>query len=962
MTTFKLLSLLTISLTSFATSSVKSAVVNTLDPTWYAGGRWVSVDTSFTTEGIVSVASGYDSVGGSAWQQKVSIPSKNSSTPSFVTESFSIEGDNEVLLELSIPMFNSDGSTNFTSNNSGDYVYVDVINDDLDQCILRFKTAMSSNGVLSNAHSYQVATGNDWPSPSTEGINKIKGNATSDSSFFVGVSRQYGLRSYIDGSNNLERLDDSNGTISSYIENNLSSVTHIRFDIYGDNGWTKDGTIIIKSINGQSFLNGPDINDDTAPKLVKTSSLPTNLVINEPYTLPLKSVDPVSNSSISVTSDDGTIDGLTFTPTKSGEVNVNVLVSDDYSNSKSETLTFTVLSAINPPSFISVPTITGGLIEPLTTLFFDYPTYVDETGIATVELLMNKVGDSNKTSLNKTGSNQFYLNITNQFESGSYEFVYVVTNSAGSVSSEPQIVEYTLNIKPSPDFVSYDDGMIVDYVDEGIRIKSDGGYRNASFKHYNLSYGVDITYTVPVYISENVENEVSYVDLKLINETNPNYSLWYRIWINGFVNNDSSPTNVYVFMPNQSTVDITDCGWLSRNVNDVDGCFRMAFDFDNYFQGEFKEELKAANYVEETLNTFFQSAPSSLYTIAISPAGSGASSGEKLEVIVNTLNKQSFVNEDGVLTKIRKPTLEVELSSYVFASNTNVEIPLYAKNILAEQTVVKAKIYNGTETIFETSTTSQILTINVNQYGLFTLDIYIEYGENKSVTESFDIEIRSVIESVSITLDAEYESSYLPGDSITILPATYSSNVNLENSTITMIYPDGDEEEVSPNQVVELERPGIYELVYFASDNALPNPNTTTLRKFIKVLDVIDPIIYVDIVGEKVVNEVITIRVMVTEDSSYDTYIFLTDLEGNREIYEGDSVTFTPTKVGDYEVKVHVEDMYGNVSEATQIIQIVKPTMSKTLIQWIIIGSLIAVMLIGFVVFSIVYRYKNGGK
>ena len=80
---------------------------------WYAGGRYgISVNTSFTNEGILSVVSGKDTVGGNAWAQKVSIPSKNSSTPSFVSDSFSIEGDNEVCLELTVPMFNSDGTIN----------------------------------------------------------------------------------------------------------------------------------------------------------------------------------------------------------------------------------------------------------------------------------------------------------------------------------------------------------------------------------------------------------------------------------------------------------------------------------------------------------------------------------------------------------------------------------------------------------------------------------------------------------------------------------------------------------------------------------------------------------------------------------------------------------------------------------------------------------------------------------
>ena len=961
MTTFHLFSLLMVSLASFASSNIKPAVTSGLSAEWYAGGRYgISVNTSFTNEGILSVVSGKDTVGGNAWAQKVSIPSKNSSTPSFVSDSFSIEGDNEVCLELTVPMFNSDGTINFTSTNAGDYLYVDVINDDNDNCLLRYKTQMSSNGYSSNYHSYQVAYGNNWPNETTSGINKIKGNATADSSFFVCVSRKYGLRSYVEGSTNLERLDDANGTILNNLST-LESVNHIRVDVYGDGGWTKSGSIIIKSINGQSFLNGPNINDNVAPKIIKTSSLPQNLTINSPIDLPLKSIDPTSESTLTLSSDDGTVSGLTFTPTKSGEVSLNVTATDSYSNVNTEILTFNVLSSINPPSFINVPTITGGRVEPLQTLYFDYPTFTDDTGIATVELEMNKVGDTVVNKLNKQ-CEKFYLNITSEFASGSYEFVYVVTNSAGSVRSEKQVVEYTLYVRPSPDFVTFDSGVIVDYVDEGIRIKSDGGYKNAYFKHYNLSYGVDITYTVPVLFNNEKENEINYVDLKLINEANPSYALWYRIWIRGFVNNDSSPSNIYIFKPGSATIDITDCGWLSRNVDDVDGCFRMAFDMENYFQGEFKEELKSANNIGNHLTDFFNSAPSSDYSIALSLAGNGSASGESLEVIVNTLNKQSFANTEGELTKIRKPTLSVELQTFIFAQNVDFTIPYYAKNILSENTIVKAKVYDENETIFETSSSTSSITLNINKYGLFTLDLFVEYGEGKSVIESFDIEVRSSIETVSISLTGEYESNYLPGDTVTVLAPSFSSNVDLTKTKITMIYPSGDSEEVSINQEISLDIPGVYELVYFACDNALPNPNTYELKKYIKVLDVIEPVVSVDIIGDKVVNESLTIRVIVSEDSSYDTYIFLTDLEGNREIYEGESFTFTPNKIGEYNLKVHVEDMYGNVTEVNQTIQIVKQTMSKTLIQWIIIGCVIASLLVGFVVFSITYRIKNGGK
>lgn len=90
-----------------------------------------------------------------------------------------------------------------------------------------------------------------------------------------------------------------------------------------------------------------------------------------------------------------------------------------------------------------------------------------------------------------------------------------------------------------------------------------------------------------------------------------------------------------------------------------------------------------------------------------------------------------------------------------------------------------------------------------------------------------------------------------------------------------------------------------------------------------------------------------------------DCYVFITNTDGDRTIYDSTNVNFIASKLGEYKIDVHVEDVYGNVSSKSEIIKIVKPTLSKTTISWIIIGCCLFVLMSGFVAINIVLKRRG---
>lgn len=956
----KTFSLIFTAISSFANAIPKKALVtSSLDPSWYSGGRWCSIDTSFTSNGIENIVKGKDSVGGNSWNQNVNIPNNVSGAPSFVSNCFDVSGDNEVTINFTVAMFDKNGQTlSKAVNDPYDRLYIEVINDLNNNVVERLRISTSDGDGLASSHAYQIIEGNSWPS---EGNGKINGAASEDSSFTLNFSRAYGLRSYVNDGDTLETLDNPNYDVKSAIESGtFEELSKIRFDIHGDNGFDVSTKVILNSINNQSFANGPSVDDNVAPNIYLKSSINSTLILNEPYTLPLGVTDPVSNSYISLTSDDGDINGLTFTPNKLGNVSVKAISSDDYGNSSEKIYSFEVVSSISAPTIVSLPTIEGGLIEPLSTLYFDSPIYEDESGSTKVSLsIVSKDDPNNKYELAINPNGKFSLYIDKDFKSGTYIFTYTLSNEGGVTISSPIEVTYELDLKPVPEYVTSDTSMLIDYVDEGIRVRSDGNYRNALFTNFDLAQGVDVTYTIPINMSNGDKNKFNYLDLKLINETNSSYQLWYRIWIDGKETNDSSPTNVYVFIPGQETIDISNCGWLSRDIDGIDGKFHMAFSYDNYFQGEFREDIKSALGVDEYLDDFFAKAPSSLYSIAFSAAGIDTSGKQSVEFVINSLNKQSFANEDGVISKYRKPTLDIDIPNPTFEANKEVSISYYAKNILEKETLVTASLYEDEILIYSQTSLTNEIKLTFPKSGLFTLVFSIDYGEEKQVSKSFDIEVRSIIQDLEITIDGDYLESYLPGDKLTILSATYSSNVILEKTSISLVYPSGDIEEVSSGDEINLEHAGIYEVIYYACDDASPNVNETRLSKYIKVLDIDDPIISLSINGDLTLGSIINIRVNISDDSDTDCYIFLTDTNGDRTIYQSSNVNFNPTNLGEYKIDVHVEDIYGNISSLSRSIEITKPTLSKTSISWIVIGSVLFVLMVGFIGLVVVNKARG---
>lgn len=187
----------------------------------------------------------------------------------------------------------------------------------------------------------------------------------------------------------------------------------------------------------------------------------------------------------------------------------------------------------------------------------------------------------------------------------------------------------------------------VNYVAEGIQVSSPEGWHVTSFGEFDITKGIDIKYIVPE-VASNGEPVTagSYLELTLNNVDKPYYRLMYRVWID--YTGVDRPTNVYLWNSSESVLkEISDTGWISRNVDGVVNKYHMGYSLEKNLYGERTTGLITVDNASDDVTTFFENAPSNYFTLGVAHSSSENQFGN-FEYIVTEINGESFANKEGV--------------------------------------------------------------------------------------------------------------------------------------------------------------------------------------------------------------------------------------------------------------------------------------------------------------------------
>lgn len=874
---------------------------------WKFAGGWETT-TSYTNDGAMVVIPGASSKGASeAWKYSTTIPNDSMMSPSF-----SLKNNGKIAIEISAKLFDNDGNTISKSQNSDAldiYVYSKV--GDAQLGMLRIWTA--SGGATNGDHSFNLY-GNNWDNYSSG--SWIKGRATADSSFIVQFDKDNFFSSYVGGQDGLVCLDNRNQALLNHINNNVKNADEIYFKICGENGFTNDTEITVKSINSQSLANSDGCFTDTIAPKFNNEAVSSTLNINEEYTIPTTAFDLLSDVTYSVTYNGNEIEGKTFTPTKAGNNVVTLNAKDSANNVASKELEFEVVSNIKAPEITATPSINNQTINYFTNLVFDNVTYVDETNAATSVLKIYKNNEEFAT-LNENEDNKFTYFVGSEFEGGEYEFVYEVTNSAGTTTSNKIKATFTLEALNVPSFVTPSaTNMIADYVDEGIRLRSSVNFKEFDFGEFDVEEGIDVKFIVNQLTKNNQTNETNYVNLIFTNKEDSNYKVMYRVWV-GHEGADR-PTNVYISYDGENYKDITDTGWISRNVDGVAGKYHMLFNLEETFQGERNSGVQRVDNAYDELVKFFKAAPSTIYNVALEESFLNAGEVSNFEMILTELNGQSFaapISWNDTYLKVKTAIPEK------IALNETLNIKAYAKDINGNSTIRLDVITpnNQTSTIdFENG----LVSYTFAELGNYKLKVVAKGTNNNEVVEEFDVVCKSSIADLTIELKDSYKETYSLQEEITIIDATYSDNV--VSKEIIIKTPSNEEVKVNALDKYKFTKPGIYTITYIAKDDAKPVNNEVTKTITINVPDTQKPVVEVDVNDTYVVNSKVTLNVKVTDDSDYDITVTVTkpDNSSVKLTSSNNTYEFEANAAGKYVVKVIVEDIYGNKETITKEITV----------------------------------------
>ncbi|MCI5745760.1 MAG: Ig-like domain-containing protein [Erysipelotrichaceae bacterium] len=880
--------------------------INAVEAYKFAGAY--DINSSYVSDGVQALIPGADSVGSDAWWHKVNIPNDNS-----LLDSFSIKNDEKVTIEFSINYFDDDGNSLVSSNNSS-ALDIYVLNAANDSQIAMLRIWTDAGGGTNGSHSYQLF-GSDWNG--YNGATWIAGDARANSSFLIQFDKENLFSSYVGGSSEITHLDTADNAYKAAIKDTIASVDNIKFQIGGDNGWTKTCSLVLKSINGQQLANQDGMIVDTIAPKFKNIPITTTINQNEEFTILEEAYDLFGGVSYSMNVNGTNISGKTFTPAESGNIDVTLYATDLALNTSSKNYTFAVSSNISAPVITTLPTIEGGSLQPFTTVTFDSLTYTDETNNATVTLDIYKDSEL-YASLNANDDGKFSFFVPSTMEDGTYNFQYRVSNIAGETKSDLIPVEYSL-VKGNECLLYLDknENTLVEYVPEGIRLATSVSYTETSIAEFDIQYGLDVKFIVNPNANNNLKNDTNYVNMILTNKENPNYKVMYRVWVD-FSGSDR-PTNVYIsYDGGVSYNDITDTGWISRTVDDVENQYHMAFNMEEYLCGERLGGMQKVDMATQALEDFFTSIPSTNFVLSFETSRLASANQCNYEMILTSLNGQSFKNTNGVLNQIEDAFLYVASVKEKVEVNETITLMAYAKDLFSNNNVY-AEITSPDNNVETKTLENGKVDITFTTLGDYKVKVYYDGANGHQVSETKTISCLSSTQEIEMTINGTYQANYAVNEAITILSATYSENVVTKE--IVVKKPDGTTIKVSANDTFTFDKPGLYTITYIALDNALPTPNEKKEVITINVPDNEKPVVEVSLEEQYKVGDEITPIIVVTDDSEFDTKITLISATDNKVTNVSTSienVKITDLDEGTYTLKVIVEDIYGNKTEVSK--------------------------------------------
>ena len=390
----------------------------------------------------------------------------------------------------------------------------------------------------------------------------------------------------------------------------------------------------------------------------------------------------------------------------------------------------------------------------------------------------------------------------------------------------------------------------------------------------------------------------------------------YRVWVGH--DGADRPTNVYISYDGENYKDITDTGWISRNVDGVAGKYHMLFNLEETFQGERNSGVQRVDNAYDELVKFFEAAPSTIYNIALEESFLNAGEVSNFEMILTELNGQSFASPitwNDTYLKVKTAIPEK------IALNETLNIKAYAKDINGAS-IIRLDVTTPNNQTSSVDFENGLVSYTFAELGNYKLKVVATGTTSKEVVEEFNVVCKSSIADLTIELKESYKETYSLQDEITIIEATYSDNV--VSKEIIIKTPSNEEVNVNALDKYKFTKPGIYTITYIAKDDAKPVNNETSKTITINVPDTQKPVVEVDVNDTYAINSKVTLNVKVTDDSDYDVTVTLTKPDNNsvKLTVSNNNYEFEANAAGKYVVKVVVEDIYGNKETITKEITV----------------------------------------
>lgn len=257
--------------TTICASNIKNISVSAAESSsegiesWNYVSGW-EIKSSYSSSGVEATIPGAsrEGVGDDAWQYKAEIGGGTGISKPY----FNLDYVEQIEVSFSIVFYSDDGSNILSqSRNEADSFYFKVyIGDTL---IEQLKAWTNSGGYTNNDHSYALYPGDNWDNYGTN--LWITGAAVESKPFTLRFDATNLLQSRAGGQDGFVSLHTGD-YIPAKAAAALENSKQVRFEINGNNGFTNDTKVILRSINGQSLAtNDGKFNDNEGPMFNKAS-------------------------------------------------------------------------------------------------------------------------------------------------------------------------------------------------------------------------------------------------------------------------------------------------------------------------------------------------------------------------------------------------------------------------------------------------------------------------------------------------------------------------------------------------------------------------------------------------------------------------------------------------------------------------------------------------------------------